>query len=162
MTFLKKIDLYLEEYFLVLSLMVMVALIFLQVVLRYVFQFSLSWSEEMSRYIYAWQIWVGASFAVKHRKHVKVEAFKNLFAPGVQRWMDVFAILCWLALSLVLVKEGAQLVTLLLARGQVSPAMRVPMGYAYASVPVGCGLMAFRLLQQLYVTIKTPPGAVRG
>ena len=50
-----------EEYFLVYSLILMVALVFIQVIMRYIFNNSLSWSEELVRYIFIWQIWLGAS-----------------------------------------------------------------------------------------------------
>ena len=54
-----------EEYLLVGSLAFNVVLVFFQVVMRYVFQNSLSWSEELARYIFLWQTWVGASYAVE-------------------------------------------------------------------------------------------------
>ena len=47
----------LEEYLLVVSLVINVLLVFLQVIMRTVFKNSLTWSEELSRYIFIWQIW---------------------------------------------------------------------------------------------------------
>ena len=41
----------LEEYLLVVSLVINVLLVFLQVIMRTVFKNSLTWSEELSRYI---------------------------------------------------------------------------------------------------------------
>lgn len=148
MKFLKFLDEKLEEYFLVASLFFTVGLIFIQVIMRYVFSSSLSWSEELARYIFLWQIWVGASFAVKCSKHIRVEVFKNLFSAKYQRIIDYTAIILWICFSFFLTYKGAELTKILLIRGQLSPAMRIPMGYAYASVPVGCGLMTFRLIQQ--------------
>ena len=46
----------LEEYLLVVSLVINVLLVFLQVIMRTVFKNSLTWSEELSRYIYFWLI----------------------------------------------------------------------------------------------------------
>ena len=54
----------LEEYLLVVSLVINVLLVFLQVIMRTVFKNSLTWSEELSRYIFIWQIWLGASIAL--------------------------------------------------------------------------------------------------
>lgn len=45
----------LEEYLLVVSLVINVLLVFLQVIMRTVFKNSLTWSEELSRYIFIWQ-----------------------------------------------------------------------------------------------------------
>lgn len=144
------LDKYLEESLLVSSLVVTVGLIFVQVVRRYVFHASLSWSEELARYIFVWQIWLGASFAVKHQKHIRVEFGRNLLPEGARRYLDVLVLLLWLTMSLILVVKGGQLTEILLARGQLSPAMRLPMAYAYAAVPVGCALMVVRLLQELW------------
>ena len=62
----------LEEYLLVVSLVINVLLVFLQVIMRTVFKNSLTWSEELSRYIFIWQIWLGASIALKYNEHIRV------------------------------------------------------------------------------------------
>ena len=66
-----------EEYFLVYSLILMVALVFIQVIMRYIFNNSLSWSEELVRYIFIWQIWLGASVGAKNNDHIRIEIFSN-------------------------------------------------------------------------------------
>ena len=40
--------------------------------MRTVFKNSLTWSEELSRYIFIWQIWLGASTALKYNEHIRV------------------------------------------------------------------------------------------
>ena len=62
-----------EEYLLVYSLVFNVILVFSQVIMRSIFNLSLSWSEELSRYIFIWQIWLGTSIAIKEDKHINVE-----------------------------------------------------------------------------------------
>ena len=52
---------HLEEYILVPSLMISTALIFYQVVMRFLFKDAPSWSEEAVRYLYVWQTWLGVS-----------------------------------------------------------------------------------------------------
>ncbi len=155
MQFIKVLDDKLEEYFLVTTIMFSVILVFLQVVMRYVFSASLSWSEELARYLFLWQIWVGASFAAKHSRHLKVEMLKNLFPKKGQLVLDVIAALFWIGFCVFLTTKSGIITNTLFQIGQLSPAMRMPMGYAYASVPVGCGLMTFRLLQNLYREIKS-------
>ena len=74
---LKKLWNNMEEYLLVYSLMLSVGLVFIQVVMRYVFSNSLSWSEELARYLFLWQIWVGASYAVKEHRHLRIELIQD-------------------------------------------------------------------------------------
>ena len=63
---------------------------------------------------------------------------------------ELFALSLWLGFSVFLAFEGSTLTALLFQRGQVSPAMRIPMAYAYASVPVGCTLMSIRLISEMF------------
>lgn len=156
MKLLRQLEAHFEEWILVSSLVFTVTLIFVQVIARYLFQSSLSWSEELARYIFVWQIWLGASMAVKHHKHIRVEFMATLVPPSVQKVMNLAAIVIWIAMSATLAWMGSQLAITLMQRGQLSPAMRIPMAYAYWSVPVGCGLMTLRLLQLLYGTLRGP------
>jgi TRAP-type C4-dicarboxylate transport system permease small subunit len=147
----------LEEILLVSSLAFTVGLIFIQVLMRYVFQNSLSWSEELARYLFLWQIWLGASFAVKEQAHLRIGALVDNVPPKAKRAMEFAALLAWFAFSLFLAVKGSELALLLLKRGQVSPAMRMPMAYAYASVPVGSALMAIRLVEEMVRFFRRPP-----
>ena len=64
-------------------------------------------------------------------------------------------LLVWFGFSVFLAYKGTELTSILFLRGQVSPAMRIPMGYAYAAVPAGCILMAIRLLEELHRLFRT-------
>jgi len=143
-----------EEYLLVWSLMFSVALVFFQIVMRYVFSHSLSWTEELARYLFLWQVWLGASFAVKKRAHLKITVLTDSLSGLPKKRVELLALILWFSVSFFLAYSGGKLALLLLQRGQVSPAMRMPMGYAYASVPIGCSLMCIRLLEQLWLTVR--------
>ena len=51
----------------------MTVIIIIQVFLRYLFLYSLSWSEEVARYLMIWASFLGASLAVKYGFHIGVE-----------------------------------------------------------------------------------------
>lgn len=152
---IRKIWDHFEEYILVSSLVFTVFLIFIQIIMRYVFHHSLSWSEELARYIFLWQIWLGASYAVKEHRHLRIEAFKDMLPKNVQKYAELLTLLIWFGFSIFLAYKGSQLTSILIKRGQVSPAMRMPMAYAYSSVPVGCALMTIRLFEEIIKLIKS-------
>lgn len=154
MSFQKLLDEKLEEGFLVLTMVAMVLLIFVQVISRYLFEASLSWSEELARYVHIWQIWIGASFAVRKREHIKVEAFKNLFNETGKKVIELISIILWFALAVFLAIAGTDLVTTIFTRGQSSPAMQMPMWAIYSAIPLGGLLMSIRLIQQVYFLFK--------
>ena len=139
-----------EEYFIVWTMAIMTVLVFLQVVMRYVFANSLSWSEEMARFIFLWLSWIGASYAVKERSHFRVEMFANMIQCTARKYFVCFILIVWFIFSLFLTWFGTELLLFLHDSGQFSAAMEIPMTLPYASVPVGCGLMSIRLLIEIY------------
>ncbi|GAB6280967.1 MAG: hypothetical protein STSR0007_11010 [Thermovirga sp.] len=151
MRFLRFLDGKLEEIILVPSLVFTVGLIFVQVIMRYVFHASLTWSEELARYVFVWQTWIGASFAVKHTSHIRVEFLKHFLKKRGRLRLEWLVFVLWVGFSIFLTWKSAQITGLLFSRNQVSPAMHIPMAWAYLSVPVGCGLMTFRLFQSMFL-----------
>ena len=151
---LKWLDDNFETYFLIGTLIIMVFIVSLQVLLRSVFNYSLIWAEELTRYVMLYQIWVGAAIAVKEDAHLRITTVKDYMSPKNQIKIEILVIVLWTMFSAFLAIKSGQLVTVLFARGQISPALQIPMGYSYASVTFGCALMVFRLVQKLKREVK--------
>ncbi len=152
---------YLEELILVLTLAFMVALIFTQVVGRYVFSSAPSWTEEMARYIHIFQVWIGASYAVKKRQHIRIEAFIDLFKGTPRKILESFSLLVWFGLAIFLAIFGTQLVLASFHNGQITPAMQIPMWLPFLAIPIGGAGMAMRLVQQFFIIWRTDYGEVK-
>ncbi|MDR1048599.1 MAG: TRAP transporter small permease [Synergistaceae bacterium] len=145
-----------EEYCVVWTMALMTVLVFCQVVMRYVFSNSLSWSEELARFIFMWLSWVGASYAVKERSHFRVEMFANLLKGRSRKIFELAILAVWFAFSVILAWLGTRLTLFLMETGQISAAMEIPMSWVYASVPAGCALMAARLVVEIVKILKSP------
>nr|WP_204556251.1 TRAP transporter small permease [Bacillus ectoiniformans] len=126
----------------------LVLLIFSQVVGRYILGAAPSWTEELARYIHIWQVWVGASYAVKKGEHIRIQAFRNLFSHHGRRLLDSAALIIWFGLALFFAIFGTKLVYLSYINGQISPAIQVPMWMVFVAIPVGGAGMCIRLIQQ--------------
>lgn len=153
---IKLIDEKLEEYFLAVTMMAMVVIIFSQIVMRYVFNNSLTWSEEITRYIFLWQIWVGLSYGVKKSKHIRVEIIKYHLNDQGKKIIEMIATLIWLAFGIFLFYRAGIVMAKVYSSGQLAPATHLPMWIPYASVFVGVGLMLLRLLQKVFLDLKSP------
>jgi C4-dicarboxylate transporter, DctQ subunit len=138
-----------EEIILVLTLALMVLLIFGQVIGRYVFQTAPSWTEELARYIHIFQVWIGASYAVKLRQHIRVEAFITRLHGTPRKIFEGLGVLIWFFISLFLAVFGTSLVLASFQHGQVTPALQIPIWIPYLAIPIGGAGMAIRLIQQL-------------
>ena len=143
-----------EEILLVFSLVLMVALIFGQVIGRYVFSSAPSWTEEMARYIHIFQVWIGASYAVKLRQHIRVEAFITRFHGVFRLVLEILSILIWFAMALFLAVFGTELVLSSINHGQLAPAMQIPIWIPYLAIPLGGIGMAIRLVIQIKEVIR--------
>jgi len=153
MKVLRFLDDHLEEYLLIGSFFVTVTVIFIQVVARYVFNNSLTWSEEFARYIFVWQIWLGASYAAKINKHINITVAREKMPQRIQIVLEALVMILWIAFAVFMVVKGKDVIAYVLRSKQRTPALQIPMAIPYLSVPVGCGLMGFRILQNLIKSI---------
>ncbi|WP_419893305.1 TRAP transporter small permease [Oceanobacillus kimchii] len=139
----------LEEYSAVLSLLIASLLVFLQVVLRYVFNISLVWSEEVSRYIIIWFVLIGSSIAVREKAHATVDAVVTYLPSILKRVCSVLASFIGMTFSVILIWSGSVTVSNVIEFGNVTPAVGIPMSIPYLALPVGGLLMFIRFLQLL-------------
>src|SRR5690625_727675 len=140
----------LEESVLVLTMAVMVLIMFVQSTSRYVTGTSFSWGSELAQYLHIWQIWIGASLAVRVQSHIQVDVFINLLPPKMKRYLKVLSLLCWFFFAGFLAYEGSKYVMEVFASGQTSPSIHVPMWIPYLAIPMGGSLMIIRLIQRIY------------
>jgi TRAP-type C4-dicarboxylate transport system permease small subunit len=138
-----------------------VALIFVQVVMRYVFLHSLSWSEELARYIFVWQLWLGVSYAAKNQSHIRIRIIENALNEGQKKILETVAIVIWFAFGCFVIVQGYKIAVQIGAYKQTSSALGLPMVYAYMAVPVGATLMNIRLIQNLVLLYRPKAEEVR-
>jgi TRAP-type C4-dicarboxylate transport system permease small subunit len=153
----------LEEIFLVTTLFFSVILIFTQVVMRYALRNSISWSEELARYMFVWQAWIAASFATKHSRHINLDVVIGLCPPWLKEVLFWLAHFTWLGFALFLAQKSWGLTSVIFARKTISAALQIRMGWVYLAVPAGCALMSYRLVRLLIAKAASyMPGALRG
>ena len=76
---LQWLDENLEEVLLVIALAAMAVIMGIQVIARYIFGASLSWSEELTRYIFIWAGFLSVSYCTKKCISIKIEQFVAMF-----------------------------------------------------------------------------------
>ncbi|WP_216828662.1 TRAP transporter small permease [Alkalihalobacterium elongatum] len=145
-----------EGYVCFLLLLAITIIMGLEVVARYVFSNSFRWSGELSRYLFIWFIFIGASYAIIEKTHIRIESIKMAFPVKVRPYLELLGNILWFAFSIFVAYIGFKYsVNMLSGKGNISTAMRIPLGIIYISIPIGYTLMAFRLLQQAYKDFKS-------
>jgi TRAP-type transport system small permease protein len=133
-----------EAWGLITLVAVMTVVVFLQVVYRYLLNQPLYWSEELARYVFVWISILGAALSVQRRGHFGMDFFFKMLPAKGKRFLIFLIYLLMGVVITVLLVQGVLLVGKTVA--QQSPAMEISMGWAYACLPVGAGLMAIHLL----------------
>lgn len=143
----KKLWDHLEEYLLVPLLAFSAIVIFIQVIMRYVFHNSLSWSEELVRFLYIWEIWLGVSYATKRCSQLRISIIVDHLPEKVHWVIETVVMILWFAFGVFLIVVGFDMCMRVAELGQRSTALRIPMQYVYSGIPIGAALMNIRLIE---------------
>lgn len=158
---MKLLDNYFEEILLVALISIMSALIIAQIFMRFVVGSSITWSEELARYLFIWMTWIGASYGIKKQAHIRVSTFSNKIPLKAQHHFNIFLHLVFLFFCILVVKEGIALTEKIFRFNQRSASIGISMGYVYLAPVVGLSLSALRLVQAIYQEIcfiRNPKG----
>jgi TRAP-type C4-dicarboxylate transport system permease small subunit len=135
------------EYAIVGLALAMMAVAFVQVVLRYGFNSGFFGSEELARYLFTWFIFFSATLGLERGIHFAVDVIVNLLPGGMRRLLQTVTQAIIIAIATLLVVEGTDLTIRNWA--QHSSAMDVPLSWPYAAVPVSGLIMVLICLRQM-------------
>ena len=128
-----------EKAILAITVGVMVIIIAYQVIMRYIFAHANSWSEELARYLFIYDVMIGAAIASRRNSHLQIDILINLMKPKVRTILTIVATLAGmvfmgflLSYSITLVQTGAK---------TMSAGLGIPMSIPYACMPIGLVLM---------------------
>lgn len=154
MKIIKFLDDYFEMSVCIVLMSAMTLILAVQVFMRYVMQASLTWSEELARYIFVWLIYMGISYGAKIMKHIRIEAAVLLLPQKGQRYVEIVGDVLFLLFALFIVYTSWGIVQKQLMLGQTSPAIQMPMWMLYSAPLVGFGLTALRQVQAIVLRVR--------
>lgn len=138
----------LDGYVAAATLSATIILLSIQVINRYVFGISLSWTEEVSRFTYVWAVYLGVSMGVKTGEHVRVTAhLKAIFPEKIYTKIIGLADLIWLLFSGMMLVASIQLIYSMFSFKFLSPSIGINMVWVYMIIPLLFLLMIIRLIQ---------------
>lgn len=146
------LDDHVETYLSSVTLILFTVLVVAQVIMRYIFDSPMTWSEEIARLALVWFVYTSASYAVRYQRHVKFNVLVKVIGkrvPLAERIIQIFVFVSWLAFLITVLWLSIQMVISQYHTGQVSAAARIPMYLVYLGLPLGLALMSFRVIQHL-------------
>ena len=92
----------LEENLIALILALMTVITFANVIARYVFNTGILWGLELTVFLFAWLVLIGASYAVKVRAHLGVDLIINSVSPNTSRLLGLITVTACILYGLIL------------------------------------------------------------
>lgn len=145
---------FLEEGLIVLGLAFMTVMNFVNVVSRYCFTNSFSFTEEITVMAFVWVSMLGIAAGFKRSSHLGMSYFVELFPQKMQAFMALFSMFCSVAMMAIMIDEGIVMVEGQIMLGARTPALELPVMVQGLAVPVGGGLIALRALGAGYREFK--------
>ena len=131
---------HIEEVIIVSMFALMVIIIFVQVIMRKAGN-SLSWSEELGKFLFVWISWMGISLGQREGEHIKITMLTDRLPF---RLAHIISDIVVIIICAVIFYYGVELVV---AQGNVPYAgIKISTSWGYLAVVLGCGLMILRTL----------------
>ncbi len=126
---------------LIIAATVLVICVSWQVLSRYVMPAPSVVTDEIGRFILMWFSLLGAAYVLGQRRHLAIDLFTSLEPGTPKRILALLQATAVLIFVAILIIGGLRLGLQTVAKGQVTPTLRLPMGYVYMIVPLTGGLM---------------------
>lgn len=126
----------------------MIIVVSLQVYTRFFTNNSLTWSEELSRFIMIWMVFLASTLVFRKNSHITVTNFVKILPNKLRVIVEVIAYL-FMLIFIGIVLWGAFIVLPTTAI-QKSPSNDIIMAYVYISIPISMAIIGLEVLKRLY------------
>lgn len=120
------------------SLFIIVIMAFVQVVSRYVFKFSIQWSQELIIYMMMWLVFLGCSMGLRDHEVASLTILTNKLSPRGKIIMEIIVDMILVVFFVVSIIANNELIRLSSLRK--SSIMRINMAFMTTAFSVGMGL----------------------
>jgi TRAP-type C4-dicarboxylate transport system permease small subunit len=142
-----------EDEFASVLLAAITVILVLQICTRYFLGDPLSWTEEVSRHLFVWLVFFGASGAIRDRSHIAVDVVNTLLPARIRRIVMLGSNVLVLFFLINVLYWGARAVGRMW--GLSTATLEIPFGLVYTVFPITATLMIIRTLVQMREDLVT-------
>lgn len=150
---------WIENSIAVISMATVSLLVFGNVVSRYGFNYTPIWSEELSRFLVVWSIFIGVAIGVRKNQHIGVDALIRFLPHKLLLASEVLLNLIGVIVIGILVFNSFEFIQHTREFEQLSPAMRIPMYIPYIAMPVGLSFSIIHFIHNIVKLLTNPSEA---
>lgn len=154
MAVLKWLDKHFEESVMSVFLILMTLIMGMQVFSRYALNASLTWSEEITRYLFVWCGFMSIALCIRFGLGLSVDQAVHLAPPKIGLGIKLFALTAQLMLFAWLTPGAYRFVHLAFSSGRLSPAAQIPIWVLQSAPVTGFSLAVIRCVQRIIITVR--------
>ena len=144
----KKFIVNIDQYVSAVLFIVIMVLLFLQVVTRYVFRHSFTWTEELSVLLFVWMTYMGVSSAVTYRKNLRIDALLDVVPFRVKKLLLIISDVIFILFNLYLIVPFVELIGSI--GGSRTPILGIPKAITYWLIPAILVISSAKLVYDIY------------
>ena len=127
----------------------------IQVIARSFFGTAFAWVEETARYLFIWMVLGSAVLAYNRNLFVAVDIYSKFMSQKVKFTAQIIVHLVELFFFIFVLIASVEFMHF--AKGQMTPAMRIPIGYIYFCFPLFFAQFSLSALLKIISAIKRGP-----
>ena len=140
------------EVLTILFLSIITIIVPVEVFLRYCFGMTLYITEELTRYLLVWVVFLASSLALRENSHISIEIISSRFHGRTRLLVNLIAQIVLVTFLVFLMIEGIAALSFL--KDQIVPSLRISMYWFYLAIPIGSFLMILNLLPRIWDILK--------
>ena len=121
---------------------------------RFVLNMSSIWGSESARYMFIYLTWIGASWGVHKRLHIRIDIIHGYVSERTTGLLYIIGDIMMLVFSVTTVYVTIPLIQNSINFNTVSQGLRMNLAFFQMAIPLGMGLLMIRVLQKLSQDIK--------
>lgn len=143
-----------ERWLLLVFYIYIVAVIFVEVVRRFVLDFSSIWGEETARFAFIYLVWIGAAAAIRDRAHIRLDVLLGLLPGAARNAVILFGDLLTAFVAAVVFYLSIGPFVNAIEFGSVTDGLRIGRAWVLFAVLLGFALVLFRVAQSIARDVK--------
>lgn len=155
---MKKLFFFLDklvDYLVALLMLVLVIVGGFQVFSRYILNYSLTWSEELLRYLLVWLVFTAMGVGLRRQAHIGMNVIVEKFPRNIQKMFGLFTDIIAVCFGTIIIYYTLQLIKV--AAFQTTPALGISITFIYYGMVFGgfyTALVGLRFLINGLLTFK--------
>jgi TRAP-type C4-dicarboxylate transport system permease small subunit len=127
------------------------------VVVRYLLNRPVGWSEELSSYLIVWAAFLGAAYTLQRDGHIGVDVICRRFSALSQRRLHIAKYAVGTGFCALLAWKGYESCALSWMLGRVSVGdLQIPLYLPQMAVPVGACLLGLQMFEKMMGHVLSP------